>query len=93
MGHRDVPGRPAVFGTTKEFLDYFGLRKLDELPSLPEVADLEAAHESFLDGANSDGPVVENKDKRNDLNGVPELDNEVTAVVSAEPSGLGVNNV
>ena len=93
MGHRDVPGRPAVFGTTKEFLDYFGLRKLDELPSLPEVADLEAAHESFLDGANSDEPVVENKDKRNDLNGVPEFDNEVTAVVSAEPSGLGVNNV
>ncbi len=41
VGHRDVPGRPAMFGTTKEFLDYFGLRKLDELPSLRELQDIE----------------------------------------------------
>jgi segregation and condensation protein B len=32
VGHRDVPGRPAMFGTTREFLDYFGLKKLDDLP-------------------------------------------------------------
>ena len=32
LGHRDVPGRPAMFGTTKVFLDYFGLKKLDDLP-------------------------------------------------------------
>ncbi|NNF52689.1 MAG: SMC-Scp complex subunit ScpB [Gammaproteobacteria bacterium] len=41
VGHRDVPGRPAMFGTTKEFLDYFGLKKLDELPSLRELQDIE----------------------------------------------------
>ncbi|HEX2138388.1 MAG TPA: SMC-Scp complex subunit ScpB, partial [Woeseiaceae bacterium] len=34
VGHRDVPGRPAMFGTTKAFLDYFGLKKLDDLPPL-----------------------------------------------------------
>jgi len=41
VGHRDVPGRPAMFGTTKEFLDYFDLKKLDELPTLEEIKDLD----------------------------------------------------
>ena len=41
VGHRDVPGRPAMFGTTKSFLDYFGLRKLDDLPPLADLADWE----------------------------------------------------
>lgn len=40
VGHRDVPGRPAMFGTTREFLDYFGLKKLDDLPPLSEIGDL-----------------------------------------------------
>ena len=39
VGHRDVPGKPAMFGTTKEFLDYFGLKKLEELPTLAEIKD------------------------------------------------------
>ncbi len=42
VGFRDVPGKPAIYGTTKEFLDYFGLRKLDDLPPLAELKDLEA---------------------------------------------------
>jgi len=41
VGHRDVPGKPAMFGTTKEFLDYFGLKKLDDLPPLSELKDFE----------------------------------------------------
>jgi segregation and condensation protein B len=41
VGHRDVPGQPAMFGTTKEFLDYFGLKKLDDLPPLSELTDLD----------------------------------------------------
>jgi len=41
VGHRDVPGRPAMFGTTKIFLDYFGLKKLDDLPPLADLADWE----------------------------------------------------
>lgn len=42
VGHRDVPGRPAVYATTKEFLDYFGLKSLAELPSLAELKDFDA---------------------------------------------------
>ena len=41
VGHREVPGRPELLGTTREFLDYFGLRKLDELPTLAELRDLD----------------------------------------------------
>ncbi len=41
VGHRDVPGKPAMFGTTKEFLDYFGLKKLDDLPSLRDLQEIE----------------------------------------------------
>jgi segregation and condensation protein B len=39
VGHRDVPGRPALFATTRKFLDYFGLRSLNELPTLAEIRD------------------------------------------------------
>jgi segregation and condensation protein B len=42
VGHRDVPGRPALFGTTKLFLDYFGLKKLEDLPPLADLADWES---------------------------------------------------
>ena len=41
VGHRDVPGRPAMYATTRQFLDYFNLRSLDQLPALPEIRDLE----------------------------------------------------
>ncbi|MHB8913367.1 MAG: SMC-Scp complex subunit ScpB, partial [Lysobacter sp.] len=40
VGHRDVPGKPALFGTTKVFLDYFGLKRLDQLPPLSELKDI-----------------------------------------------------
>lgn len=42
LGHRDVPGRPAMFGTTRTFLDYFGLKKLDDLPPLADLSDWES---------------------------------------------------
>jgi len=42
VGHRDVPGRPEMFATTKAFLDYFGLKKLDDLPPLADLSDWEA---------------------------------------------------
>jgi segregation and condensation protein B len=41
VGYRDVPGRPALFGTTRAFLDYFNLKSLDELPPLSEIRDME----------------------------------------------------
>jgi len=42
VGHRDVPGRPAMYGTTRQFLDYFNLKGLDDLPTLMELRDIDA---------------------------------------------------
>lgn len=44
VGQKAVPGRPALYATTREFLDYFGLRSLDELPSLPETEEVIRSH-------------------------------------------------
>lgn len=41
VGHREVPGRPELLGTTREFLDYFGLKSLDQLPTLAALRDIE----------------------------------------------------
>lgn len=49
VGHRDVPGKPALFATTKEFLDYFNLKALSELPPLAEISDLAKAEEKLLE--------------------------------------------
>jgi segregation and condensation protein B len=55
IGHRDVPGRPAVYGTTRQFLDYFNLRSLDELPALTELVGL-ARPQRQLDLGHADEP-------------------------------------
>ena len=41
VGHRDVPGRPAMYATTRQFLDYFNLKSLDQLPPLAEIKELD----------------------------------------------------
>jgi segregation and condensation protein B len=47
VSHRDVPGRPALYATTKYFLDYFNLTGLDELPTLSEIKDLGKVNEEL----------------------------------------------
>jgi len=47
VGHRDVPGRPALYATTHEFLDYFNLKSLDELPTLSEIRDLDKMNQEL----------------------------------------------
>ncbi len=44
VGHKEVPGRPALYGSTKQFLDYFNLKTLNELPTLAELTDLDQEH-------------------------------------------------
>jgi segregation and condensation protein B len=57
VGHRDVPGKPALFGTTKVFLNYFNLGSLDDLPSLAEIRDMESIEPEldFGHAQNDDG--------------------------------------
>jgi len=60
VGHRDVPGKPALYATTRPFLDYFGLKSLDELPTLQELKDLdEIAGELPLEEPQQDLPLQE----------------------------------
>lgn len=47
VGYKDVPGKPAMFATTKQFLDYFNLKSLNELPPLAELADIDNAGEQL----------------------------------------------
>ena len=51
VGHRDVPGRPAMYATTRQFLDYFNLKNLDQLPALAEIRDLETLNAELGFGA------------------------------------------
>lgn len=51
VGHRDVPGRPALYATTRQFLDYFNLKSLDELPSLKEIQDFDKLDSELNFGA------------------------------------------
>lgn len=44
LGHKDVPGKPALYGTSREFLDYFNLKSLDDLPTLAEIKDLDKSY-------------------------------------------------
>ena len=44
LGHKDVPGKPSLYGTTSQFLDYFNLKSLNELPTLAELKDLDQYH-------------------------------------------------
>ena len=47
VGHRDVPGRPAIYATTRTFLDYFDLKTLNELPTLSQIKDLDKINEEL----------------------------------------------
>ena len=66
VGHRDVPGRPAMFATTRSFLDYFGLKKLDDLPPLADLSDWESLRVQL------NLPAVE-EDEGTEMPDVPEL--------------------
>jgi len=62
VGHRDVPGKPELLGTTRDFLNYFSLQKLDDLPSLAQLKELEDLRVQLsLPGADKvvDGPETE----------------------------------
>lgn len=79
VGYRDVPGRPAMFATTKSFLDHFNLKSLDELPPLAALRELEPEPALALD---DDAPVPPGLQARADLageEGVPAEPREETS--------------
>ena len=84
VGYRDVPGKPALFATTKQFLDYFNLKSLDDLPALGEIkdlTDLDPALELTLAqgvAANSDdAPQADTSDNESVIESQSEGDDQV----------------
>ena len=70
VGYKDVPGKPALLGTTRQFLDYFNLKRLEDLPTLGELKDLDAfdavlAETGLVEGA-VDGPAANDAGDAND---------------------------
>lgn len=60
VGHREVPGRPALYATTRAFLEYFSLRSLDDLPPLAELRDPDRPLESLLTVGEPDSQPTDN---------------------------------
>ncbi len=83
VGHRDVPGRPAMYGTTRQFLNYFNLNSLDGLPSLAELRDLSAIGRDLqLDLSDIPGLGLESED---------ETDAEQSDATAAEHSAVAAS--
>lgn len=75
VGYREVPGRPAMFATTKAFLDHFNLKSLDQLPPLAELREMEP--EPLLDP--DDAPVPAHLQALADASAEPEAEREKTS--------------
>jgi len=75
VGHRDVPGKPAMYATTRDFLDYFNLKSLDELPTLAEIRDIDSinAELAFEEAGMAEGGESENAVQAEAM-GEPELE-------------------
>ena len=85
VGHRDLPGRPAMYATTRQFLDYFNLKSLDQLPPLAEIKELDnlsgelSLESPQSEGGNTGDISVDAGAGGNDLSAVSEVD---TATIS-----------
>lgn len=71
LGHREVPGRPALYGTTRTFLDDFNLRGLEDLPPLAQVRDIDRFHDDLFEASTQSGSAGDDA--------APQPDAEATA--------------
>ena len=90
VGHRDMPGRPELLGTTKAFLDYFGLKRLDELPPLSELKDFgELEPQLEFEGERAVGGIAANADADADTDAAAEADGGDAPAVAANDADDG----
>ena len=93
LGHKDVPGKPSLYGTTKEFLDYFNLKSLDQLPTLAEIKDLDSIHpeleldeDARKEGGESGAEQAEDKQNQDGMDNAADTQN------SAGPGPASAND-
>ncbi len=100
LGHRDVPGRPAMYGTTKEFLNYFNLRSLTQLPPLQELRDIDSINAELDLGDENSGSdsIIQNQaseqkesatDPADESGDTAAVDDRVVAEASAKDQQSG----
>jgi segregation and condensation protein B len=85
VGHRDVPGRPAMYATTRDFLDYFDLKSLDQLPALAEIRDFDTLTREL----GFEGLVDEAANEESGLEQVNETDIEAVDAEDTEDAAEG----
>ncbi|HEC05169.1 MAG TPA: SMC-Scp complex subunit ScpB [Thiothrix sp.] len=87
VGHKEVPGRPAMLGTTRQFLDYFNLKSLDEMPPLADIQDIDKLYPELDFKTNSDAQEDETDDEslpiEEALNITPNDDSETIDLLDA----------
>lgn len=94
VGHRDVPGKPALYATTKQFLDYFGLKSLEELPSLAEIQDLDNLNpELKFDGEDSAAEAQEVKNEEAEVEELEANDELVDSESDTDSEALEAEEV
>jgi segregation and condensation protein B len=87
LGHKDVPGKPTLYGTTKEFLDYFNLKSLDQLPTLAEIKDLDSINpELALDEDSTESNADGSSEADTELSDDSDYDTEPVAVAANGPN-------
>jgi segregation and condensation protein B len=93
-GYRDVPGKPALFATTKTFLDYFNLKSIAELPPLSELVDFETLEKQLGLQLNSAETSVENSEEITDAsnNEIIETSPEINTEVSDLSEEIAAEN-
>lgn len=79
VGQRDIPGRPELLGTTRAFLDYFGLKGLDDLPTLAEIRDLDTLEPELDFGAERTHEDSDNEQAAETLEETDEATDEAVA--------------
>ena len=85
VGHRDVPGKPELLGTTRDFLDYFSLKKLDDLPTLSQLKELEDLRVQLtLPGADPQVAIAADAD----TDAPPDVSGEVSGGTASESDAL-----
>lgn len=97
LGHREVPGRPALYGTTRTFLDHFNLLSLADLPPLAEIRDLDQIEPDLFDGMltqgqEGSGDEVLDADAVDGATGTGDMSNSLAAEPQLEPSSLESSN-
>ena len=88
VGHRDVPGKPALLATTKTFLDYFNLKKLSDLPALSDIKDFDSINPDLFDALNEEEQKMlqQQQTEGDETTSVPVVTEETPEAANEEPA-------